>query len=255
MTNPIDLTRPASCTAIVCAYNEESTLAGVLMALLDSPLVDDLIVIDDGSADLTPQIVQDFDRHQRVRGICFPENRGKGHAMTAGIMQARSAALLFVDADLVNFTPEYAATVLTPLLTGQAAMIIGWPMRGDSLLDTLDPCRPLSGQRAVWRADLLPLVPLIRDSGYGVETLMNLYYQREDLRRQYVPLHGLIHPIKAEKVGFLGSLGQYAHEIAQIIRSALRHYPLLLGAYGLWPRGRTILPPPRALDDALEHLE
>jgi glycosyltransferase involved in cell wall biosynthesis len=231
----LDRKQTASCSAIVCAYNEESTLEGVVMALLDSTMVDEVIVIDDGSTDMTPQIVRRLNRNFRVHGVCFPKNRGKGYAMAEGVLQAQGASLLFVDADLLNFTRQYAIDMLDPLLAGDAALVIGLAEPGDKRHDTFDPFRPLSGQRALWKADLLPLLPIIRDSGYGVETLMTLYYRQERLRSMYVALKGLNHPIKVEKVGLLGSLEQYAHELRQIVSSALLHYPLLFGAYGMRP--------------------
>lgn len=220
-------------SAIVCAYNEETTLGGVLAALLATAGVDEIIVIDDGSTDDTAAIVAQFGRHPRVRGVIFPANRGKGAAMAEGILLARGDVLLFVDADLHNFAAHYAHQILTPLLQSEADMVIGWPRRGNSPLDVLDPFRPLSGQRALWRRDVLPLVPLIKSAGYGVETLMNLYYRREGLRKQYVALNGLFHPIKSEKFGPLGTLHAYLDEGWQIARAAWRHSALLLEAFGL----------------------
>ncbi|MBN2472754.1 MAG: glycosyltransferase family 2 protein [Anaerolineae bacterium] len=220
-------------SAIVCAYNEEKTLGGVLAALLDTPDVSEIIVIDDGSADGTVTVVDRYARHPRIRGVVFPTNQGKGAAMAEGILLAQGEVLLFVDADLYNFEPRYAYQILIPLLDGEAGMVIGWPRRGNNPLDILDPFRPLSGQRAAWRRDLLPLAPIIREAGYGVETLMNLYYRREGLRMQYVALDGLFHPIKAEKFGPLGTLHAYLFEGWQIVRATLRHSALVLEAFGL----------------------
>ena len=43
-------------TAIVAAYNEEGTIADVLRALTASPLIDEVIVVSDGSEDATVEI-------------------------------------------------------------------------------------------------------------------------------------------------------------------------------------------------------
>ena len=223
----------AGVSAIVCAYNEKKTLGGVLVALLETAGINEIIVIDDGSVDGTAAIVNQYARHPRIRGVIFPVNLGKGAAMAEGILLAQEEVLLFVDADLYNFQPFYAHQILIPLLDGEAGMVIGWPRRGSSPLDVLDPFRPLSGQRAVWRRDLLPLAPIIRESGYGVETLINLYYRREGLRKRYVALEGLFHPIKSEKFGPLGTLHAYLFEGWQIARATLRHSALLLEAFGL----------------------
>jgi hypothetical protein len=114
-------------------------------------------------------------------------------------------------------------------------MVIGSPIGGQNMLIKMFPLRSISGQRAVLCEDLLPLVEQIRGSGYGVETLINLYYRREGKRVRYIRLQGLIHPIKLEKASPAEAMGQYVHEARQIVRATIRHYPLLLAAYGFRP--------------------
>jgi hypothetical protein len=101
----------------------------------------------------------------------------------------------------------------------------------------VNPFRPLSGERALFRKDILPLVETIRNSRYGVETLINLYYRREMKQVRYVPLRGLFHPMKLEMVGPKEAAGMYTREVYQIAQAVVRHYPLTLGAFGLDPRG------------------
>lgn len=228
-----NLVEPLSCTAIVCAYNEENTLGGVLTALLASPLVDEIVVVDDGSWDATPAVLQSFGHHRKIHPIVFPTNRGKGRGIVEGVLQARGEILLLVDADLLNFSPEYVSQLLLPLQAGAADMVIGYPLRKRSLMDMADPFRLLSGERALYQQDLLPVVPRIDSSGYGVETLINLHYRKEGKHVHTIPLRGLIHPIKAEKAGPMKAARLYTHEASQIIRSLADHYPLALEAYGL----------------------
>ena len=230
------------CTAIVCAYNEEKTLADVLEALLESPLVDEIIVVDDGSTDGTPGVLRRFaDRvsggplSRRVHPICLPENRGKGYAMAEGILKAQGEILLFMDADLLNLSPAHIAQILHPLLDEEADMVIGCPAREQDIAGSADLLRPLSGQRALLRKDILPLVASIRDSRFGVETLINLHYRKEGKRIGYVPLAGLIHPIKLEKAGLIEALDMYTREASQIAQAVTRHYPLAMAAFGLDP--------------------
>ena len=47
-------------TAIVAAYNEENTIADVIRALTCHPLIDEVIVVSDGSRDRTVEIARGF---------------------------------------------------------------------------------------------------------------------------------------------------------------------------------------------------
>ncbi len=226
-------------TAIVCAYNEEKTVAGVVEALMASPLVDEVLVVDDGSTDATAEKVAPYADGTRVRLIRLPENRGKGYAMSTGILHARGEALVFADADLINLTPAYVAQYLQPLLRGEADMVIGYPVRMGDVLKELDPIRTLSGERALWRQDILPLVPALRDSRFGVETLINLYYRVQGKRVLYVPLKGLFHPTKLEKTAPWTAAWLYTREAAEIAQAVARHYTMALDAFGLNPRAWT----------------
>ena len=49
-----------SVAAIVPAYNEEQTIGVVVQALLSCPVIDEIIVVSDGSTDDTRKMVQDW---------------------------------------------------------------------------------------------------------------------------------------------------------------------------------------------------
>ena len=65
--------------AIVPAYNEEETLAEVLAVLKATPLLDEVIVVSDGSTDETVAIA----RGMKLKTIHLRENHGTGTAMGA----------------------------------------------------------------------------------------------------------------------------------------------------------------------------
>ena len=206
-----------SCTAIVCAYNEERTLENVLVTLLGSPLLDEIVVVDDGSHDGTPAILGRYAKHKSMHAIRFAENRGKGWAMTEAALNAHGDILLFADADLRDLSTDHIAQLLAPCLYGKADMVIGYPVRSQRIVDRIAPFRAISGERALFRKDLLPIVEHIRTSGYGVETLINLYYRAERKRVRYICLEGLTHLIKVEKVSPLEALRMYVCEAFQIV--------------------------------------
>jgi dolichyl-phosphate beta-glucosyltransferase len=61
----------------------------------------EVIVVNDGSRDSTPEIVREWARrHSIVRLVENPGNRGKGYSVRHGMMEAKGELLLFTDADL-----------------------------------------------------------------------------------------------------------------------------------------------------------
>jgi dolichyl-phosphate beta-glucosyltransferase len=97
-------------SVVVPAFNEASRLPNLFRVLGDElearaaasdfQLVD-LIVVDDGSIDRTPRVLEaakeDFPGLQVIR---FKENRGKGAAVRAGVWASRGTHALVTDADL-----------------------------------------------------------------------------------------------------------------------------------------------------------
>jgi hypothetical protein len=120
-------------------------------------------------------------------------------------------------------------------MEGEADMVIGYPKRGESTV-LPNPTIPLSGERALYRHDILPILPAIRNSKFGVETIINFYYRKQGKKVKYVPLEGLIHLLKVEKTGFTSAVGMYTREASEIATAVARNYPLALAALGLDPR-------------------
>lgn len=108
-------------SVVIPAYNEESrlatTLAEVQQYLSTTPWSWEIRVVDDGSSDRTCAVVEDY----AVRFPCIAlqrePHRGKGGAVRAGVLGARSDYRFICDADLSMPIAEIAR-FLPPQLTG-----------------------------------------------------------------------------------------------------------------------------------------
>ena len=96
---------PFDLSIIIPAYNEErrlpKTLDSIGAFLKTSSLRVEIIVVDDGSTDTTPQLVASFQgKYSSLRLISNGRNRGKGFSVRHGMLEARGEFALFTDADL-----------------------------------------------------------------------------------------------------------------------------------------------------------
>lgn len=112
---------------IIPAYNEalriESTLREVSSYLQSSPWQWEVRVIDDGSADRTSDIVTAVARDEPRLRLQREPHRGKGGAVTAGLLAATATHRFLCDADLSMPIAEIARFM--PPALGDAQVAIG----------------------------------------------------------------------------------------------------------------------------------
>ena len=89
-------------TAILPAFNEEKTIANVLTTLINSDLINEIIVVDDASTDNTLRIVQSFDC-KKLQIISLEKNVGKSDAVKIATINLETEILFFCDGDLHNY--------------------------------------------------------------------------------------------------------------------------------------------------------
>ena len=206
---------------IVSAFNEELRLKDILTTLAAAENVNEVIVVNDGSTDQTAEVMHTFSGNDKVKAIHFAENQGKSSAMVTAALRAYGDLLVFFDADLINLSSKHTETLIQPLIQHQADMVIGDPQYKSALIKRLDPFRALSGERALWRDDFLPLAEKIRHSGYGVETLLNMAYKKNRKIIVFKKLDGLVHTIKLEKVSAVEAGARYIEEGSQIMNAVI----------------------------------
>ena len=61
----------------------------------------EIVCVDDGSKDRSPEILEAYaQKDERIRAFFLPANRGKGAAVRRGMLEAQGEKQLFMDADL-----------------------------------------------------------------------------------------------------------------------------------------------------------
>jgi glycosyltransferase involved in cell wall biosynthesis len=115
---------------LVPAYNEEEYLAASILRALQAPLPEGLesevVAVDDGSTDCTPQILDELAAQYpgRIRVFHHKVNAGKGAAIRTALENAAGEFGIIQDGDL-EYDPSEYPKVLGPLLANKADVVYG----------------------------------------------------------------------------------------------------------------------------------
>jgi glucosyl-3-phosphoglycerate synthase len=181
-----------SVTVCLPARDEAATIAAIVAVARGlHPLVDEVLVVDDGSRDGTARLARAAGARVVSTGEVLADHGrgpGKGQAMWKGLAEARGDVVAYCDADVENFEAHFVTRLLEPLLADdRVAFVKGYyerPFHGLAgeggrvtelvarpVLDLLFPplariAQPLGGECA-GRRSVLEQVPFV--AGYGVD--------------------------------------------------------------------------------------
>jgi glycosyltransferase involved in cell wall biosynthesis len=173
----------------------------------------EVIFVDDGSADNSPDILKKlFDTDNRVRVIYFRRNFGQTAALSAGFAKARGKVIIALDADLQN-DPADIPRMLEKLNEGYD-VVSGWrKKRQDNAIKRLLPSKIANG--------LISYITGVKLHDYGC-TLKAYRAEVLSMTKLYGEMHRFI-PAMASWSG------------AKIIEMQVNHRPRVAGTskYGL----------------------
>jgi glucosyl-3-phosphoglycerate synthase len=178
------------------ARDEAATVGAIVAAVhrtlvLDAPLIDEILVLDDHSTDATADVAADAGaRVVAAAGVApeFGAEPGKGQALWKTVLASTGDLIVWCDADLRDFDPAFVTGLVGPLLTEPDVQFVkgfyerpeagGQPGGGRvtellarPALALLHPAlaamvQPLSGEYAA-RRSLVEGLPFVE--GYGVD--------------------------------------------------------------------------------------
>jgi glycosyltransferase involved in cell wall biosynthesis/nucleotide-binding universal stress UspA family protein len=114
------------------ALNEENTVGNVLRTIKqalvsDTPLLDEIVLIDSNSEDRTREIAQELEIPVHIHQSVLREygaRRGKGEALWKSLYCTRGDIVIWLDTDIVNIHPRFAYGLIGPLLLRQDIQFI-----------------------------------------------------------------------------------------------------------------------------------
>lgn len=187
-------------SVILPAKNEAETIGGIITSIRTSlvealPLVDEIIVIDSHSSDDTTRIAIEAGAAVFHVDDILPalgSNPGKGEAMWKALAVMNGDIGIYLDADVLDFSPDFVTGLLGPMLMDNQLVFVkgfydrpwnspgaGQPTGGGRVTELVARplilnrapllagfVQPLAGECA-FRFDALSAVPFV--SGYGVD--------------------------------------------------------------------------------------
>lgn len=149
-------------TIVLPAYDEkdtiESAVAAVASRVAAEGLACEILVVDDGSRDGTAaaalEAARRLDAEGRaagrtasasVRVISYKPNRGKGHAVRTGILEARGRFVMFMDVDL-STPPSYIPAFLAEAAAGRDVVVASRRLPGSKTSPPQGALRRLAGR-------------------------------------------------------------------------------------------------------------
>lgn len=189
-------------SAVIPAYNEARTIGAIILELRKCSLVDEIIVVDDGSDDDTAEV----SRTAGARIISRKNNSGKATAMEAGVKTAKNSIVMFVDADITGFTTQKMEKIILPVLNGNRIMYIGVIRRRAYWLNKIARVMPLISGLRVIKKELWFKVPNKYKKGYQMEIALNYFASTSGQKVGHCFLGGIRHVIKEKKRGFLSGI-------------------------------------------------
>ena len=185
-------------SCIISAYNEEARIGNIIESVIDHSLIDETIVVDDGSIDSTEAEALKF---KKVRLIKHRKNLGKSCSMLDGCNNAKNDLVMFLDADLDGLTSDNITQLVKPVQDGLVDMtmtICGY----DCLLNALSKILGVeipNGQRVI--KNKIAKKVLKNSIGYSFELQMNQYILENNLKFIVVNWLNVSAPLKKNKQG------------------------------------------------------
>lgn len=187
---------------VIPVYNEEDRIRDTIEGLKKIDVIDEILVVNDGSTDNTASIVEKLG----VSLITLDQNRGKGYAMKKAIEEASYDYIGFIDGDLGESSEE-AEKLILPVILGEVDFTIAkFPpsstntntkggfgfvkklaKKGVYMFTKQNIDTSLSGQR-VYKREVIEVMDYM-PTHYGIEVAMTIQALKNNFTFKEVPVN------------------------------------------------------------------
>lgn len=179
---------------IIPAFNEERNIANVINKSKKCKYGNEIIVVNNKSTDKTEEIAK-----AKGAKVIRCEQQGKGYAMEEGIKYAKYSTIVFLDADIADYTDDIIDKLIKPIIEenidfvkatfdregGRVTELVAKPLLKILFPEMTKYKQPLSGMIA-GKKELFEKIEF--DKNYGVDIGILLDMEKKKVRIKEVSL-------------------------------------------------------------------
>lgn len=207
---------PNTISVIIPVFNEERTISSVVEIVRSWGKASEIVVVNDGSIDKTEKALAQFSKSITI--LSRKQNKGKGFSMAEGVRASGGELIMFLDGDIVGLTHKDLDTMVRPIVTKKADMVIGvarfWHM------GSFEPYNDLSGERVILRKNVVKYLRGMKDVGYGIELFLNDIHKNKRVVSVRLPHVFIIG--KMEKQSMPDAARMYVKEARDLVAALIR---------------------------------
>ena len=181
-------------SVIIPAFNEQKSIKKVIKLVKNYEKVDEIIVVDNNSTDNTALIAE-----KEGAKVVFCKEQGKGYAMEKGLAEAKNETVVFIDADINNYSKDVIEKLAEPIINEEADFVKSLFERtggrvtelvAKPLLDILFPeihkfSQPLSGMIA-GKKSILSKIEFEKDYGVDIGILLDMINMKVNIKEVHI---------------------------------------------------------------------
>lgn len=181
-------------SVIIPAFNEQKCIKKVIRLVKKNESVDEIIVVDNNSTDETSMFAE-----KEGAKVVFCKEQGKGYAMEKGLQMAKNETIVFIDADINNYSKDVIEKLAKPIIDNESDFVKSLFERtggrvtelvAKPLLDILFPeiykfSQPLSGMIA-GKKSLLSKIEFEKDYGVDIGILLDMIQMNANIKEVHI---------------------------------------------------------------------
>jgi glycosyltransferase involved in cell wall biosynthesis len=185
-------------SCVVPAFNEGARVAAVLKVIVGHELIDEVIVVNDGSSDNSKDVLKKI---KGIRLISYKKNQGKSHAVKLGIEAAKNEWIMMMDSDLSGLKKRHITHMIEPIKKGVVDVTMAvWE-------NSMSICKFVgfdifAGERVFKKSMIKNLSRLDKLPGFGLEVFLNEIMIKNKFRIGAIKLDNVFSTPKRAKFGF-----------------------------------------------------